>query len=212
MRMIMIITFNVIMMMVMLIPTYQIIWLKSNSKYLMLIPSAMHCGNLARLSSFLNRGTITSSTRAQNCSDHDNDDYLLWWWCSDDDSGCGSWTVRGVPRIGKWSQRVSKSCSFGRKERQIGPSASFSFVEEDKYNHQESSGGCPHKSYGWAALVPWCSLGSASPISWRSTHPCSWSSEESPEKTSHVFSSNFCDQWSVNKGVCTDIFNKQSCV
>ena len=146
----------------------------------MLIPSAMHCGNLARLSSFLSRGTITSSTRAQNCSDHDNDDYLLWWWCSDDDSGCGSWTVRGVPRIGKWSQRVSKSCSFGRKERQIGPSASFSFVEEDKYNHQESSGGCPHKSYGSAALVPWCSLGSASPISWRSTHPCSWSSENVP--------------------------------
>ena len=54
----------------------------------------------------------------------------------------------GVPRIGKWSQRVSKSCSFGRKERQIGPPASFSFVEEDEYNHQESSGGCPHKSYG----------------------------------------------------------------
>ena len=118
----------------------------------------------------------------------------------------------GVPRIGKWSQRVLKSCPFWRKERQIGPSASFSFVEEDEYNHQESSGGCPHKSYGSAAPVPWYSLGSASPISWRSTHPCSWSSEESPEKTSHVFSSNFCDQWSVNKGVCTDIFNKQSCV
>ena len=38
---------------------------------LLLLPSAMHWGNFARFSSFLNKGTITSSTRAQNCSDHD---------------------------------------------------------------------------------------------------------------------------------------------
>ena len=37
---------------------------------LLLLPSAMHCGNFARFISFLNKGTITSSTRAQNCSDN----------------------------------------------------------------------------------------------------------------------------------------------
>ena len=36
---------------------------------ILLLPSAMHCGNFARFSSFLNKGTITSSTKAQNCSD-----------------------------------------------------------------------------------------------------------------------------------------------
>ena len=39
---------------------------------LLLLPSAMHCGNFARFSSFLNKGTMTSSTRAQNCSDQNN--------------------------------------------------------------------------------------------------------------------------------------------
>ena len=43
----------------------------------LLLPSAMHCGNFARFSSFLNKGTITSSTKAQNCSD---DETSKGWW------------------------------------------------------------------------------------------------------------------------------------
>ena len=119
---------------------------------LLLLPSAMHCGNFARFSSFLNKGTMTSSTRAQNCSDHNN-----------------YFDILGLQHL-KEQYSPPNNCQLMSGWSSRDDNEGTMNVE---YNHRVSLDGYRHMSCGWAVPARWCPQEWDAPNAWQSKPLCS---------------------------------------
>ena len=123
---------------------------------LLLLPSAMHCGNFARFNSFLNKGTMTSSTRAQNCSDHNN-----------------YFDILGLQHL-KEQYSPPNNCQLmsgwsSRDDNEYDNEGTMNV----EYNHRVSLDVYRHRSCGWAVPARWCPQEWDAPNAWQSKPLCS---------------------------------------